>query len=182
MNPFLVPFIQLISTPTLGLNLTNVKVYNLKNMKLNKIRFDWKKKIFTDEFHCEEIKVEGDYAVDGKVLVLPIKGNGPFVIYLKNGFYNYTMSASISDRNGEKYYHIDDSRMNYRIGDVKFEFNNLFDGNKQLGDEMNKFLNENWEPLLADFGPGISKTISSIITSFLQAFMKEIPHSEIFLD
>ncbi|KAK9874595.1 hypothetical protein WA026_005429 [Henosepilachna vigintioctopunctata] len=182
MNPFLVPFVQLISTPSLRLNLTNVKIHNLKNMKLIQIRFDWKKNIYSYEFFCDNIKIDGMYAVDGNVLVLPIKGNGPFVIYLKNGSYNFTMSPNLTDRNGERYYHIEDTRMNYHFDDVNFEFKNLFDGNKQLGDEMNKFLNENWEPLLADFGPGISKTISSIITQFMQAFLKEIPHSEIFLD
>ncbi|KAK9874596.1 hypothetical protein WA026_005430 [Henosepilachna vigintioctopunctata] len=182
MNPLLVPFAQLISTPTLGLNMTNVKIHNLGNMKLSHVKFNWQTNIFAFDLRCKSIKIEGEYSVNGKIMVLPMKGNGPFEIYLNDGMYNLTISGTISKRNGDKYFHIEETRMNYHFDNVKFQFNNLFDGNKQLGDEMNKFLNENWEPLLADFGPGISKTISSIIAGFMQVLLNQIPHSEIFLD
>lgn len=50
-----------------------------------------------------------------------------------------------------------------------------------VGNEMNKFLNENWRDVSHDLGPAVSETISVIVTSILKGYFTKIPYDEIFL-
>ncbi|KAK9874603.1 hypothetical protein WA026_005435 [Henosepilachna vigintioctopunctata] len=169
MNPMEISFIQLISTPTLGLNLTNVEIHGLDQARIERAKLNWKDNIFTIYLKSGNLTIEGDYVADGKVLVMPIKGNGRFKVFLKNGDFEAANIAEMLEIKGEKFFKLTDTRLNYKFERVEFQFDNLFDGNKELGDQVNKFLNENWDILLTDFGPGISATISSIIRDI---FMK----------
>ncbi|KAK9874604.1 hypothetical protein WA026_005436 [Henosepilachna vigintioctopunctata] len=182
MNPMEISFIELISTPSLGLNLTNVKLYGLGEVRLEDLKFSWEENWWTLYLKSDNITIEGDYAVDGKVLIMPIKGNGRFNVLLKNGRFSASSNVRIVEMNGEKYFKPLNMSMEYKFDKVEFNFDNLFDGNKELGDQVNRFLNENWSPLLKDFGPGIASTIAAIIKDIFQKFSAKISLKGYFLD
>lgn len=59
---------------------------------------------------------------------------------------------------------------------------NLFNGNKALGDNMNLFLNENWEIILQELKPAIRETLSQILSGIINNVFSKIPYAEYFSD
>ncbi|KAK9874602.1 hypothetical protein WA026_005434 [Henosepilachna vigintioctopunctata] len=182
MIPLELKHLQLVETPTLNLHLSDIKIYGLDEMKIRDVRLFKNYGGFSAMLEGKNLTIEGQYSVNGKILVLPIKGNGPFSLYLKNGLYKAIVTAEAYEKNGKKYFRSTGDKLEYSVENITFDLDNLFDGNKQLGDEMNRFLNENWDLLLTDFGPGIAKIVSSMHRKMFDAFTSEYAIYEIFLE
>lgn len=64
---------------------------------------------------------------------------------------------------------------------VTYKFENLFNGDKRLGDEMNKFMNDNWEDVTKDLNPSFEDTVNNIVTGILQNLFNKIPYDNMFV-
>lgn len=51
-----------------------------------------------------------------------------------------------------------------------------------LGEEMNKFLNENWREVDRDLKGSISEAFLEIYSDLSEKFYSKIPYDELFLD
>ncbi|ENN73262.1 hypothetical protein YQE_10157, partial [Dendroctonus ponderosae] len=72
--------------------------------------------------------------------------------------------------------------INVTARDAKFHLDNLFNGNKQLGDNMNKLLNENPQEVLRDLGFPIAKEVAGLMVgSVVDAIVTDVPFDELFL-
>lgn len=49
------------------------------------------------------------------------------------------------------------------------------------GDEMNKFLDENWREVDGEIGARLGDATGLLITGILQGFMSKVPYTELFL-
>lgn len=59
---------------------------------------------------------------------------------------------------------------------------NLFGGNKALGDNMNMFLNENWQIILQELKPAVKTTLTQIIGGIINNVFDKLAYDELFLD
>lgn len=58
----------------------------------------------------------------------------------------------------------------------------MFNGDKALGDNMNLFLNENWEDILKELKPSITEALSQIFSALINAVFAKVPYNEIWND
>ncbi|XP_045480992.1 protein takeout-like [Harmonia axyridis] len=181
MIPLKIPFMKLIDTPNLHMNLTNIEVHGLNKMELVAYKSDFGKNSFFFSLKGDNITVVGNYKADGKILIMPLKGEGIFSFYFKNGIYNIHLSANIFEKNGEKYFKLSKLIIESKFEKIVFHLDNLFEGNKQLGDQVNNFLNENWESLATDFGPGIEKNVAKIVSEIFINTTSVVPMKNTFL-
>lgn len=63
---------------------------------------------------------------------------------------------------------------------VKFNFKNLFGGDKALEDSINKVLNENWAQVYADTKSGYEKAYGIVIQEIFNNFFSKISIEEAF--
>lgn len=49
------------------------------------------------------------------------------------------------------------------------------------GEQVNNFLNENWETVLADFGPSVEKTVEKIIKDIFENLSSGVPAKDMFV-
>lgn len=61
------------------------------------------------------------------------------------------------------------------------QFNNLFNGDKALGDGTNQFLNENWQDILNELKPVLKKAIGNIINGVVGPVFSKFPYDSLFL-
>ncbi|XP_055389246.1 protein takeout-like [Condylostylus longicornis] len=105
----------------------------------------------------------GDYKIEGRVLFLPIVGGGSS---------NMTISR--------EHVKIRKLAADIKIGQLYIKFENLFNGNKELSDNMNLFLNENWREIWSEVKRPTLAAYEIIFQTLIQNTLDKIPYNELF--
>lgn len=83
-------------------------------------------------------------------------------------------------KNGKGYMQIEKSKLDFDTTEVFVHFDNLFNGNKELGMTTNDFFNQNWRDILKEIKPAVSDALSSVWESLINNVFGNIPYEEIF--
>ncbi|KAL5240746.1 hypothetical protein ACI65C_008157 [Semiaphis heraclei] len=169
---------------SIDLKLKDVKIMGLTSTVIDSLKVD------VDNFKTsgkisftKPLEITGQYTVNGKVLVLPITGNGPCSIVLNEPVLELEeMSGTPFEKNGKTFVQI--KKVNLKVASVKnlkVNLENLFNGNKQLGDSMNSILNQNWEVLLEELKPAFEEAIGAISQDIVNKVFQKTAYSDIFL-
>lgn len=59
-------------------------------------------------------------------------------------------------------------------------FTNLFNGNKALGQNIIKFMNENWKEILEDLKQTIVDGFGNVFSSIINHVFSNFPYDEVF--
>ncbi|CAH0388544.1 unnamed protein product [Bemisia tabaci] len=144
---------------------------NLKNYTIN-LTAELKKPIILD----------GMYNVHGKVLILPITGTGKCKLVLEGFRAKIGIKGKAITKNGIKYMEVQTFKFGLSTTKLRVKLENLFNGDKALGDNMNVFLNENWEDILKELQPGFEDSLSQAFLEISNRVFTKVPFDQIFLD
>lgn len=128
-----------------------------------------------------KIILKGDYKINGRVLVLPIQGDGKATLVFDNFDIAVKLKPKIIVKKGKEYIQTDYFKLDFDTENMQIQLTNLFNGDKALGDNMNLFLNENWKDILKELKPAISYAIEEIIKSIVNRIFNKVPYYELFL-
>ncbi|XP_028040391.1 protein takeout-like isoform X2 [Bombyx mandarina] len=155
-----------VNNPALKITFTDTVVTGLRGSKINSYKINLDKGKATIDFTAN-VTLKAHYVMDGQVLILPIRGNGPAKIKITNlrivVTYDFTTVAGHWVLTGYKDH--------YKMDRAQFKFNNLFGGNKELAQTTEKFTNQNWEIIMQEIAPpALNQIISSCVEKVKQLF------------
>ncbi|ENN70878.1 hypothetical protein HUJ04_003490 [Dendroctonus ponderosae] len=159
-----------------------VKLYGLTNAQVIKSNMDWDKKMLISESINPNLRLQGDYTMKGRILLLPIVGDGPCNVTLLNMKITHFMSFDYIERRGKTYMKVTDFRVTMNPEKVIFKFDNLFNGDKELGDNINQVLNENSAEVFEDVRDGYEKSFGLIFKDLANRVLPKVAVKDIFLD
>lgn len=103
-------------------------------------------------FTLPVMKLQGDYSLFGRILLIPLNGRGQvfldageqcFLISLQSN-HSYTFAENMTvtmhtktrlySKGGFTFYNVTNCRVDFKMDGLKSYFSNLFNGNKQLGE------------------------------------------------
>ena len=154
-------------------------------------------------FKAPVLSLVGPYKINGKVLILPIQGDGHsnitirkyfkfhgminfksnktfFLFLIENPDVKLRWTGKLVEKNGKKHYQIEKMKVNFEATRMIVNFSNLFNGDKALGDNMNLFLNENWSDILRELKPSITSAFAKIFKGTIGKVFDKIPYEELF--
>ncbi|XP_012155709.1 circadian clock-controlled protein isoform X2 [Ceratitis capitata] len=163
-------------------NAINLKV-ELANVKINGFGhtnvlesivypkdYSWK-----TTFMLPEMKLQGDYSLFGRILLIPLNGHGEVFLEAENMTVIMHSKTRLYEKGGFTFYNVTNCRVDFKIDGLKSYFSNLFNGNKQLEDSTNKFFNDNWRMLADALYTVITQTIEDILLDVLKKIFHYIP-------
>jgi len=159
-----------------------VKLHGLTNEKVYSADVDFDKKEIRAYSLNPELRLEGEYEMKGRILLLPIVGKGPCNVTLYNMKIHHVLKFDYVERKGKTYMRAVDFTTQMDPDRVTFQFDNLFDGDKQLGDNINKVLNENGLEVFNDVKPGYEKGFALIFKGMANRILPKVAVKDIFLD
>jgi len=166
---------------TIKLNFTDLDIKGLGNCKMSDLKVDLNQRVISLKMRSSKpIILEGTYKIAGKVLILPIVGSGKSIFVL-SGF-NAT-GYSISDgytKDGEEFWKIQNVDFTFDVTKLHMRLDNLFNGDKRLGDNMNVFLNENWSDILKELKPAFRSAFAEALKEIIQRFFHKVPIAQIY--
>ncbi|XP_026480097.1 circadian clock-controlled protein-like [Ctenocephalides felis] len=133
--------------------------------------------------HVPKIEVKGKYKADGRVLVLPVQGEGDALItlYDLDIFLIIKEEDKRTERKGKAYMHLDTFDVKFTPKRVTMNFENLFNGDKVLGDNLNMFINENWPEVFKEVQPALEESLAQIFLEITNRVFDKVPAEEIYL-
>ncbi|XP_063709323.1 uncharacterized protein LOC134837861 [Culicoides brevitarsis] len=138
-----------------GFSRARMQRFKMKDGKLN---FD---------AHVPIVTQMGQYKISGNVLILPISGNGLSNMTFVDSLVKFRSTTKMVERNGEQYIQIDQAKLRITTSRLYYQFNNLFNGNQALGDNMNRFLNRNWETIFTETREPIQNSFSDVVKNYI---------------
>ncbi|CAO1387006.1 unnamed protein product [Diamesa hyperborea] len=188
-EPLYVPGIDIVqgsnSPIAITLNFRNVSIFGLSGVTVNRV-VGWEKDPRTSKFeihaNAPNLQLISKYRINGKVLILPIQGTGNSNMTLTNTDIKLKFTPKIIEKNGKQYLQADKFKLSFDTRRLYMSFENLFNGDKALGDNMNLFLNDNWQDILKELKPSISEALSQIFAALINAVFNKVPYNEIWID
>uniref|UniRef100_B3P6P1 GG11380 n=2 Tax=Drosophila erecta TaxID=7220 RepID=B3P6P1_DROER len=129
-----------------------------------------------------EIGVRGPYSVDGRILILPITGKGNADIRLtKTKVRALIKFKPISKGDHQTYAEVVDIKVELDPSHVTYHLENLFNGQKDLSENMHALINENWKDIFSELKPGIGEAFGLIAKSVLDRIFGKLPLEHLFV-
>ncbi|KAJ9577446.1 hypothetical protein L9F63_005947 [Diploptera punctata] len=170
------------SKSAFAVTLRDVNVHGVKNVEINEVKADIEKKTIAFDIFFPELQIDCTYNISGKVLLLPIQGQGPGKLLFTNvrAEYGYQWEEE-KKKDGKEYYRIVKSKLTENPEKMTVKFDNLFNGNKLLGDNMNLVINENWQEIHKDLGPPVADGIAQYMENVINNIYSLVPIENVFI-
>ncbi|XP_045459571.1 circadian clock-controlled protein daywake-like [Melitaea cinxia] len=165
----------LIDGNGLKLKFTNAQLHGLSKMKLSDFEVEFADD--NEKFNLAlvaNLSLTAKYNADGKILILPIKGDGDALIKCKNVEVEIASKLSHVKGDSGEHFKLTVPNYKYKIQSTNFDLKNLFNGNKQLADTTIQFANQNWEQLMDELAPPVIKQIVKTIVKTINKFFSKI--------
>jgi len=186
-NPLHVNSLKLEKNPNSPVNIElkfkDIDFFGLQDAKVSKVRgfdADLKQNIEVDAL-LPHLVLKGPYEIDGRVLILPIVGKGQSEIMLENCHVMIKAKPKRVNKSGQVYLEVDAIKLELKPSRVTFTLGGLFNGMKELADNMHVFINENWEEIFTELQPDIAKALSLIVQHIVNTVFSKYPYEDYFL-
>lgn len=82
--------------------------------------------------------------------------------------------------NGNKHLRVGDLFVDFNVGNADVQLDDLFNGDSELGEAMNHFLNENWRSVAAEMRPALEDAIARILHDMTDRFFEAYTLKQLF--
>ncbi|CAB0017537.1 unnamed protein product [Nesidiocoris tenuis] len=165
----------------LTLSLKDSKLTGLKHASFEKARTNLEGRHVEWDFFHPYITIVGKYDIHGQVLLLPVRGKGTANITLTNMKSIFKFNFALEKRtDGEEYMKVTNTSLDTDIGKAYFKFNNLFNGDRLLGETVNRFVNENWREVIQELGAPVIDSVSQVFEIILSRICELVPYRIVY--
>ncbi|EDV49094.1 protein takeout [Drosophila erecta] len=157
----------------------NVKVTGISKHTVNELRLEPSKLKFIVSLTFPKLHMESDYSIKGKIMMMPLLGDGHCKVDLVNITMRTELIGQEYKKNGANFLKINTVTVKYELSDVHIHLDNLFNGDKALGDRMNEFLNENWKALADEVRPLMTKALVDILRASVDKLFASFSYDDL---
>ncbi|XP_075975344.1 protein takeout-like [Anticarsia gemmatalis] len=172
-------FMEQVKTSQAGLDMDfrNTNVTGLRHCKVLNLKRAGPKTYL--DLKCS-VNMVGDYTLGGKLLIMPIEGKGKYGIKIRDIVVKIAFQVGEKEVDGEKYWTVKSWKHTSEVEKgVHFQFNHLFNGNKQLSDAVHEFANSNWRDIFQEVAPPIVKAIVAQILEEITKLFDKVPINQL---
>lgn len=158
----------------------DLKVYGCSNFTVLKLNVDLPKNLFEFNILLPHLVLDGRYIVDGRILLIPIKGKGGLRGDIYNAKANVTLVGELVKRKGVDYLHYNKMVIKIKVGSGRLQLDNLFGGEPVLGQIINTAINANFDQFINELRPIIEKALSTFMLESAEKIVSSFPYDELF--
>lgn len=128
------------------------------------------------------VQLRGQYTINGRVLVLPIQGEGLANITMTDLRAVIKVLSRKVEHKGSEYMQTDRVKISMDPQRMYMHLDNLYRGDPRLGPSTNLFLNENWQDIYRELRPSIEDTIAQVFKGIINNFFAKTKYHTLFLN
>ncbi|XP_017780961.1 PREDICTED: uncharacterized protein LOC108565827 [Nicrophorus vespilloides] len=182
-----IPSLKHVTIPYSFINKTNFEcgVWNFnisgfENFNVLKVDADLKKNLFKFQLEFPAGEAIGSYGCKGNFLNLNMDGTGPFEINATQLIVNLELKTKLVQRNGLTYFQQVYKHLDARIDGVFFFYmHDLYLGNNEITEIMNRILNENSMYVFNVLSPILKERLGSLLDKAIDNFFEIYTYDEL---
>ncbi|XP_073983767.1 protein takeout-like [Rhodnius prolixus] len=121
------------------------------------------------------------YDVNVRLLTVPLKGKGPINANATNIEGNGILKGHKEVKsNGKTYVIFDSLDLKLKMKNYSVRLENLFNGDKALGEAVNRALNENKREMMSMLRPQAERTVSAVLLDIANKITNHFEYDELF--
>ncbi|CRL07708.1 CLUMA_CG020662, isoform A [Clunio marinus] len=156
-------------------SISKVKITGISKVKVIENQVSSKDYSWITIVKLPKMRLEGNYHMMGRILVIPLNGRGKCWFEPSNMDIKFYTKTRLYAKNDHTFYNVTGCRVHFNMEGLKLRMDNLFEGVKVLEDSTNLYLNENWRPVSEALKPIISKNIEEILLGIMSKIFHQIP-------
>ncbi|XP_077290331.1 uncharacterized protein LOC143914114 [Arctopsyche grandis] len=170
-----------IEIPGLSVIFDNSTLTGLGDGRVSDYKLNFEKGTLKMDY-LGNVTMKGHYKINGRVLILPIVGDGDYTNTITNLrlIMKYSIKTVKQDDDGKDHWNLELVKRSYKVDKAQFDFKNLFGGNKVLADTTLLFLNQNWEIIMKEVSPPAIDQIVQICLDAVNKFYAKVPINDLF--
>ncbi|XP_043251476.1 circadian clock-controlled protein daywake [Colletes gigas] len=181
LEPLLLDELEAEPGNTIKLRLKNVHVYGASNFTVSRLKANTDTLRFVVELNFSSLSIESDYDIDGKVILLRIKGSGPMTGNFTNCKGLVKLQAHVVKRDdGANYVEIVNFITKISVGKGHLLLKNLFGGDPLLGEAINVAINSNFDDFIKELQPSLESAISSTFLKIANSILGQFTYEMLF--
>ncbi|KAL1140599.1 hypothetical protein AAG570_000529 [Ranatra chinensis] len=158
---------KLIAGDGIGITVTttNIEVYGCSNFTINRMDADLPGCKFDFDISFDHLKITGKYNIDGRILLIPIKGQGTMGSDVYDAKAKCSLKCELFKEKGsnDDFAHFTGLEMAIDVNKGKLHLDNLFGNERLLGEVINTAINLNFRQFIEELKPLIQKTLSEFM-------------------
>ncbi|KAJ9589433.1 hypothetical protein L9F63_017361, partial [Diploptera punctata] len=167
---------------SINLEVTDAKFYGISDAEVISVKSDLDNREAKIEIAAKKLKLDGDYVMDGKFLILPMKGKGKLLASIENLKALITIKADPKVKNGETHWDVKLFDLDvYEVSKFTAIFENLFNGDEALAKPVQDSMLENWKDLWDSLRPAIQEVFASVLKRAASEIFEQVPEKDMFL-
>lgn len=92
----------------------------------------------------------------------------------------YRFDGKAVTKKNKRYLKVENSKLIITTSRLYTKLDNLYNGDKLLGDATNSFLNENWEDVFNELKKSVFEAFAQIVENVLNNIFQKIPYDDLF--
>ncbi|CAL4124495.1 unnamed protein product [Meganyctiphanes norvegica] len=153
----------------------NLEIRGLSSFNTTYIEADPLSQTLNVGLYIPELRVTGSYDLDGLLLVLPIKGQGPFWTTFNGIHANGVGSINIAGQAPSERLQVSNVFVDFDIDRMRVNLDNLFGGDPILGEAVHLFLNDNGKEVLGEIKPEIQRRLNDLVQKVMNDAFSQLP-------
>ncbi|CAH1399267.1 unnamed protein product [Nezara viridula] len=180
LEPVRFPEIVIAKTSSFRAVGTDVVISGASNYKITSFKSNIPKLTFFIGLHFPYIQVDANYDVNMRILALILRGNGPLQSNNTDINANAILKGHKEVRNGKTYAKFDALELKLKWKNYNVKLENLFNGDRRLGEAVNAALNQNKKELLDAILPTLERVVSNTLLDITDKITKNFTFEELF--
>ncbi|XP_067614015.1 protein takeout [Eurosta solidaginis] len=182
MEPLYIGDLNILEGGSSGINVRvkKLNVWGSSNFEIKKIRSSEDAKRFDFELILPYLHGEGNYNINGQLLGLTLRGNGPFTGNFTNFYAFVKVIFEVRTVNDVEMIGLKDLDVKIRTGTGSIHLQNLFGNDKTLGDIINETINQNFELFTNEVIQPIERALEKKFSSVASKILDSFSYNELF--
>ncbi|XP_063224814.1 circadian clock-controlled protein daywake-like [Bacillus rossius redtenbacheri] len=182
LEPFVLPMLDVerdTNNLKIRAHLENITASGGSGFIVDKLRLDPYKLSLSMVVRVPRVSAQADYDVTGRLLVVPLRGQGLFLGKFTDTRVEVEASAKEHEVDGKKRLQVDQLRSKVTVGGVDFKFLNKNPADAVITNTATAFIQENRRRVLEVAMPVIEETVDEVGTALANSIFQALPLEEL---
>jgi len=181
LEPLFIDKISMDRGPDFKAEFTDIVVSGPSKFVLEDFKdVDFQKLTFDFIILLPRLDFTAKYNLKARLAIIDLKGKGNVKGYFKNSRGRVRIRGYLDPKDGKNYFRLKRLQVRISIGEAKFNLENLFGGDPNLGRIGNQVVNENSEIFLAELIPGLEQSLAAKFQGIANEILKDATYDEMF--